>query len=261
VTRRLITFGLFIAMGVTWLVDSSWGYSVAPKGNGHATAVPVTSSALYQLKPRYYSADLKRFATADPVGLQGGLNLYVYGSDNPLAFLDPLGLCDSLSWGQGGGNSSRYGPVLGSPNDPDYDPDALAANNLFSGLGAANLNNGDMARDLTITVITTVAGEAVFGPSISAVRKFLGFGAADGAPKGISKGVQLVGDIVGPNAKATLNTSGDLVIQSQDGLTIVRFDINKTGPHTSPHAHVEFFEQVGNTKVPIQKSGPIYPGL
>ena len=179
-TRRLITFGLFIAIGVTWLVDSSWGYSVALGSsdcNAHA-AMSVTSSAFYQLKPRYYSTDLKRFVTTDPIGLQGGLNRYVYGSDNPLAFLDPLGLCDGPSLGQGGANNSRYGPILRSSDDPDYDPDALAANNLFSGLGAANLSNGDMARDLTITVITTVAGEAVLGPAVSAVRKFLRFGAA-----------------------------------------------------------------------------------
>ena len=91
-TRRLVTRSLFIAVGVTCLVESSWGYAVAFGGNDHA-AMPVTSSALYQFKPRYYNAALKRFATADPIGLESGLNLYVYGSDNPLAFLDPLGLC------------------------------------------------------------------------------------------------------------------------------------------------------------------------
>ena len=133
---------------------------------------------VYCVRARYYSADLKRFATVDPIGIQGGLNLYVYGSDNPLAFLDPLGLCDGPSWGQGSANNSRYGPILKSSDDPDYDPDALAANNMFSGLGAANLSNGDMARDLTITAITTVAGEAVLGPAVSGVRKFLKFGNA-----------------------------------------------------------------------------------
>ena len=99
-TRRAVTVGLFLAVGVTCLVEPSWGYGVALGGNGHAIASPVTSSALYQLKPRYYSADLRRFVTVDPIGLEGGLNLYVYGSDNPLAFLDPLGLCaDQSFWG------------------------------------------------------------------------------------------------------------------------------------------------------------------
>jgi hypothetical protein len=87
------------------------------------------------------------------------------------------------------------------------------------------------------------------------------FGSVGGlvAAKSTSKGVQLVEDIVGPNAKATLNEAGDLVIESQNGLTKVRFDINRTVPHKNSHAHVEVFEQVKNKKVPVQKSGPIYP--
>jgi len=79
------------------------------------------------------------------------------------------------------------------------------------------------------------------------------------ATKSTSKGVQLVEDIIGPNAKATLNEAGDLVIESQNGLTKVRFDINRTVPHKNPHAHVEVFEQIKNKKVSVQKSGPIYP--
>ena len=114
-TRRLVTRSLFIAVGVTCLVESSWGYAVAFGGNDHA-AMPVTSSALYQFKPRYYSAALKRFATADPIGLESGLNLYVYGSDNPLAFLDPLGLCAQLSQGvPNAGIAANSGSVLSAP--------------------------------------------------------------------------------------------------------------------------------------------------
>ena len=79
------------------------------------------------------------------------------------------------------------------------------------------------------------------------------------AAKSTSKGVQLVEDIVGSNAKATLNEAGDLVIESETGLTKVRFDINKTTPHQNPHAHVESFKQVKNNMIPVQKSGPIYP--
>jgi hypothetical protein len=57
------------------------------------------------------------------------------------------------------------------------------------------------------------------------------FGSVGGlvAAKSTSKGVQLVEDIVGPNAKATLNEAGDLVIESQNGLTKVRFVITVKG--------------------------------
>jgi RHS repeat-associated protein len=39
---------------------------------------------------RFYDPDVGRFTTPDPISLQGGLNLYLYG-ENPFTSLDPLG--------------------------------------------------------------------------------------------------------------------------------------------------------------------------
>ncbi|MHC5178869.1 RHS repeat-associated core domain-containing protein, partial [Serratia rhizosphaerae] len=40
---------------------------------------------------RYYEPEVGRFTTQDPIGLQGGLNLYQY-APNPYGWVDPLGL-------------------------------------------------------------------------------------------------------------------------------------------------------------------------
>ena len=58
------------------------GYGVWNEGSG-----------LYQMKARYYSADVKRFVTVDPIGLMGGVNSYGYCANNPIMFIDPSGLC------------------------------------------------------------------------------------------------------------------------------------------------------------------------
>jgi RHS repeat-associated protein len=41
---------------------------------------------------RYYCPDIGRYLTADPIGLNGGLNPYGYAEQNPIVNFDPLGL-------------------------------------------------------------------------------------------------------------------------------------------------------------------------
>ena len=41
---------------------------------------------------RYYDPDSGRYVSADPIGLSGGLNLYVYAGNDPVNFVDQWGL-------------------------------------------------------------------------------------------------------------------------------------------------------------------------
>jgi RHS repeat-associated protein len=53
-------------------------------------------TGLYYNTFRYYDPDIGRFATQDPIGLDGGINLYQY-APNPVRWIDPLGLHEILA--------------------------------------------------------------------------------------------------------------------------------------------------------------------
>jgi len=49
-------------------------------------------TGLYYYRARYYKPEIGRFLQTDPIGYEGGLNLYAYVQNNPVMFTDPLGL-------------------------------------------------------------------------------------------------------------------------------------------------------------------------
>jgi RHS repeat-associated protein len=61
-------------------------------------------SGLNYMKARYYDPSVGRFISEDPSGFAGGqVNLYAYVANNPISFIDPLGL-DSSEGGNASGN-------------------------------------------------------------------------------------------------------------------------------------------------------------
>ena len=87
-------------------------YSYDPFGNvtisGEASDNPFQytgrendETGLYYYRARYYSPELQRFISEDPIGLKGGINKYSYVGNNPVNFVDPLGLICTYSQSSG----------------------------------------------------------------------------------------------------------------------------------------------------------------
>jgi RHS repeat-associated protein len=49
-------------------------------------------AGLYYYRSRYYSPNLQRFISEDPIGVAGGLNVFAYVNNSPTNFRDPSGL-------------------------------------------------------------------------------------------------------------------------------------------------------------------------
>jgi RHS repeat-associated protein len=54
--------------------------------------IDLETNGLYYYRARHYSPAWGRFLQVDPIGTQGGINLYAYVGNDPLNFTDPNGL-------------------------------------------------------------------------------------------------------------------------------------------------------------------------
>lgn len=91
-------------------------------------------TGIYFNRARHYAPRLGRFLQPDPIQVTGGINIYVYAANNPIAFVDPSGLisCDRpncmevspwLDFGQRG-YSDPY-----NPSGSSFFPHAAIDNN------------------------------------------------------------------------------------------------------------------------------------
>jgi RHS repeat-associated protein len=84
---------------IDWAIElDPWG-NVLNEFNPHKIDQPIRmqgqqvdrESGLFYNRHRYYDPQMGRYITQDPIGLEGGVNLYGYVND-PLGMIDPLGL-------------------------------------------------------------------------------------------------------------------------------------------------------------------------
>jgi RHS repeat-associated protein len=125
-TPRLATDA---AQQVLWRWDgNAFGDSAPnqdPDGDGTLTTVNLRypgqyfdgETGLHYNWNRYYDPKTGRYITSDPIGLAGGLNTYSYVYNNPLSFIDPLGLKVYLTSHNISPTSSWHTTLLLIPDD------------------------------------------------------------------------------------------------------------------------------------------------
>jgi RHS repeat-associated protein len=75
-------------------------------------------AGLYYNRARWYDPQLQRFISQDPIGIDGGMNLYTYANNDPVNGFDPTGLMRASGCGVVGPFSWEMGPgheVFGDP--------------------------------------------------------------------------------------------------------------------------------------------------
>ena len=84
------------ATGVAVQINAYDEYGVPDASNngrfGYTGQVWLAQTGLYHYKNRAYNPELGRFMQTDPIGVNGGINLYAYVGADPVNYVDPLGL-------------------------------------------------------------------------------------------------------------------------------------------------------------------------
>jgi len=122
-------------------LTGKWG-PMAPVNEMEFSSMPWHDGIVFYPR-RAYFPELARFGSSDPIGERGGINLYRAMRNNPLRYVDPLGLEGNPVMGLGGAwNANPYG-TGGSFYGPGYSyiPYASMPFDLYRSLFSQNEYN------------------------------------------------------------------------------------------------------------------------
>lgn len=124
---------------------------------GNLTESGVDGSGLMYRRNRYYNPQTGGFSQEDPIGIAGGLNLYGFGSGDPVNYSDPFGLCtpEPQCFAAALQQLGRMAPAM---------------NQMLGGFAALSVLGG--ASIAGVAVLTAGGGAAIttLGVSVSAAR-------------------------------------------------------------------------------------------
>ena len=130
-------------------------------------------------RARYYHPTLQRFISDDPIGFGGGINFYAYATNNPIRYVDPLGLFTVSLCIKGSASSGVSGGGGTCANFGNDRKEGMS----FSITGAVGIGGGGIG--------ATVGGSVAWSnaPTVLELNGPFAYGGVSGGPPGAVGGL------------------------------------------------------------------------
>jgi RHS repeat-associated protein len=155
-------------------------------------------TGLYYVHARYYNPNLGRFMQTDPIGTQGGNNLYAYVNNDPVNMLDPLGLSAQEQTNDNGSGTARATEAAESATN------FAMANYKIDAAGAAAMTSETMVGAVGAAYLGISAAGSGTAGTLQAI------GAATGWTDSMEYGAEAVSTVTSAAGFGTLLATGDL---------------------------------------------------